>query len=136
MKDGAQPVFKKKQNVPFAALEQINKELGRLEQAGILSKTDFSEWTAPTVHLNKKTNLIRICVDFSTGLNDALQDHHYPLLNPEEIFNTLNGGKIFSKIDLLNVYLQIEVDEESSKLLCSKHIVNLIRIWKRFVQIY
>ena len=34
MKDGAQPVFKKKRNVPFAALEQINKELDRLEQAG------------------------------------------------------------------------------------------------------
>ena len=27
VKDGAQPVFKKKRNVPFAALEQINKEL-------------------------------------------------------------------------------------------------------------
>ena len=36
MKDGAQPVFKKKRNVFFAALEQINKELDRLEQAGIL----------------------------------------------------------------------------------------------------
>ena len=31
MKDGAQPVFKKKRNVPFTALEQINKELDRLE---------------------------------------------------------------------------------------------------------
>ena len=30
VKDGAQPVFKKKQNVPFAALEQINEELDRL----------------------------------------------------------------------------------------------------------
>ena len=43
VKDGAQPVFKKKRNVPFAALEQINKELDRLEQAGILSKINFSE---------------------------------------------------------------------------------------------
>ena len=45
VKDGA----KKKRNVPFAALEQINKELDRLEQAGNLSKTDFSEWAASTV---------------------------------------------------------------------------------------
>ena len=36
MKDGAQPIFKKKRNIPFAALEQINKELDRLGQAGIL----------------------------------------------------------------------------------------------------
>ena len=87
MKDGAQPVFKKKRNVPFAALEQINKELDRLEQAGILSKTDFSKWAAPTVHVKKKSNQIQICADFSTGLNDALKNHHYPLPSLEEIFN-------------------------------------------------
>ena len=50
----------------------------------------------------KKWNQIRVCADFSTGLNDALQDHHYPLSSPEEIFNKLNGGKKFSKIDLEN----------------------------------
>ena len=65
----------------------------------------------------QKSNQTRICADFSTGLNDALQDHHYPLPSPEEIFNKLNGGKIFPKIDLSDAYLQIEVDEESSKLL-------------------
>ena len=54
VKDGAQLVFKKKRNVPFAALEQIDKELDRLEQAGILSKTDFSELAAPTVYLKKE----------------------------------------------------------------------------------
>ena len=53
MKDGVQPVFKKKRNVSFAALEQINKELDRLEQAGILSKTDFGEWAAHTVHVKR-----------------------------------------------------------------------------------
>ena len=56
MKDGVQPVFKKKRNVPFAALEQINNEFDRFEQAGILSKTDFSEWAAPTIHVKKKSN--------------------------------------------------------------------------------
>ena len=90
VRDSAQPVLKKKQNVPFAALEQINKELDRLKQAGILSKTDFSEWAVPTVRVKKKSNQIRICADFSTGLNNALQDNHYPLPSPEEIFNKLN----------------------------------------------
>ena len=90
MKDGAQPVFKKRRNVPFAALGQIHKELDRLEQAGILTKTDFSEWAAPTVHVKKKSNQIRICADIYIGLNDAFQDHHYALPSPEEIFNKLN----------------------------------------------
>ena len=49
-----------------------------------------------------------------------MQDYHYPLpiQSPEEIFNKLNGGKIFSKINLSDTYLQIEVNEERSKLLC------------------
>ena len=132
VKDGAQPVFKKKLNVPFAALEQINKELDRLEQGGILSKTDFNEWVAPTVHVKKKSNQIRICADFSTGLNDALQDHHYPQPSAEEIFNKLNGGKIFSKIDPSDAYLQIKVDEKSSKLLC----INTHRALYQHPQIY
>ena len=99
------PYLKKKRNILFVALEQINKELDRLERAGILSKTDFSEWTAPTVYERKKSDQIWVCADFSTGLNQTLKDHHYPLPSPEKIFNKLNGGKIFSKIDLSEVYL-------------------------------
>ena len=36
---------------------------------------------------------------------------------PEEGFNKLNGGKVFSKIDLIEAYLRIPVEENSSKLL-------------------
>ena len=116
VKDNAKPILKKKTKNPF--LEQINEELDRLEKACILSKTDFSEWAALKVYVRKKSHQIRVCTDFSTGLNQALKDHHYPLPRPEEIFNKLNGSKIFSKIDLSGAYLQIDVDENSSKLLC------------------
>ena len=66
----------------------------------------------------KKWKEIRICADFSTGLNAALKDYHYPLPSTEEIFAKLNGGRFFSKIDLSDTYLQIPVEEEFSKLLC------------------
>ena len=67
----------------------------------------------------KKKNLkIRVCADFSTGLNAALKDCHYPLPCLEDIFAELNGGKFFSIIDISDAYLQILVEEESSKLLC------------------
>ena len=44
-------IFKKKRNVPFAALEQIDEELDRLENVCFLFKTDFSEWAAPKVYV-------------------------------------------------------------------------------------
>ena len=66
----------------------------------------------------KKSKEIWVRADFSTGLNAALKDYHYPLPSPEEFFNKLNGGKVFSKIDLGEAYLQIPIEENSSKLLC------------------
>ena len=85
---------------------------------GILLKVEFSEWAAPTVYIRKKSKEIRVCADFSTGLNAALKDYHYSLPSLEEVFNELNGGKVFSKIDLGEAYLQIPIEENSSKLLC------------------
>ena len=104
--------------MPFASTEKINQELDRLVNTGILSKEEFNEWAAPTVYIRKKSKEIRVCADFSTGLNAALKDYHNPLPCPEEVFNKLNGGKVFSKIDLIEAYLQIPVEENSSKLLC------------------
>ena len=84
-KENRRPIFRKKRNVPFAATEEINKELDRLVNRGILSKVEFSEWVAPTVYIRKKSKEIRVCADFSTGLNAALKDYHYPLPSPEEV---------------------------------------------------
>ena len=51
------------------------------------------------------------------GLNSSLKTLNYPQLCPGNIFANLNGGKVFSKIDLSDAYLQIEVDKSSKKLL-------------------
>ena len=118
LKENTRPIFRKKGNISFAATEEINKELDRLVNMGILSKVEFSEWAAPTVYIRKKSKEIRVCADFSIGLNAALKDYHYPFSGLEEVFNKLNRGKVFSKIDLSNTYLQIPVEENSSKLLC------------------
>ena len=85
---------------------------------GILPKVEFSKWAAPTVYIRKKCKETQVCADFSTGLNAALKDYHYSLPSPEEVFNKLNRGKVFSKIDLSEAYLQIPVEENSSKLFC------------------
>ena len=73
---------------------------------------------APAVYIRKKSNEIRVCADFSTGLNAALKDYNYPLPSPSEVFTKLNGGVYFSKIDLSEAYLQIPMEENSSELLC------------------
>ena len=118
LKKNATPVFRRKRNVPFASQEHIEKELDRLVENDILTKVEHSEWAAPVVYVKKKSREIRMCADFSTGLNDALEDYCYPLPTPEDIFSKLNGGKLFTKIDLSDAYLQVPVDDSCSDLLC------------------
>lgn len=103
--------------MPFLALDPINNELNRLEKVGVVSKIDYSEWASPTVYIKKRNNKIRVCADFSKGLNKSLKQHIYPLPNPEEIFAKLKVGNFFKKLDLSDAYLQLLVDEDCSRLL-------------------
>ena len=65
----------------------------------------------------EKNNKIRICADYSTGLNDCLKEINYHLPTAEEIFANLNGRRIFSKLDLSEAYLKIPVEEKCTELL-------------------
>ncbi|CAI2738976.1 unnamed protein product [Dicrocoelium dendriticum] len=114
---GIRPVFCPKRPVPYAAVAAVDAELSRLESMGVISPVTYSAWAAPIVVIRKANGSLRICADFSTGLNDALETHHYPLPVPEDLFTRLNGGKIFSKIDLSDAYLQVVVEDHSKELL-------------------
>ena len=117
LKQNVKPVFKPKRNVPFSSKVDIENELQRMQENGVVEKVDYSGWASPTVYVKKKNKKIRVCADFSTGLNDCLMDHSYPLPSPEDIFTKLNGEKFFSKIDLSEAYLQVKVSEECAKYL-------------------
>ncbi|PIC40682.1 hypothetical protein B9Z55_008338 [Caenorhabditis nigoni] len=47
LKPDAKPVFRKARPVPFAALPTVSEELDRLQQAGVISPVEHSEWAAP-----------------------------------------------------------------------------------------
>ncbi len=49
-------------------------------------------------------------------MNPALVVDQYPLPLPEDIFSTLEGGVLFSQLDLSQAYLQLELDEFSKEL--------------------
>lgn len=78
LKETVVPVFKPKRCMPFAVVEPISKNLTDSKFLGVISPTDYSECEIATVYVKKKNN-IRVCVDFSTGLNEfLLLLHIYP----------------------------------------------------------
>ena len=116
VKENVLPVFQLKRAVPYVSIEIIGKELERLEKLGVIEKPDYSPWAALVVSIKKNTK-IRICTDYSTGLNDCLKEINNPLPTVKEIFAKLNGRHKFSKLGLSEAYLQIPIDEKCVELL-------------------
>lgn len=117
VKPDTRPVFRPNRPVPYAAQPIVEAELNRLQSEGIIQCVHFSKWAAPIFVVKKGNGKVRICADFSTGLNSILENHQYPLPLPEDLFTKLNGGKWFAKLDLADAYLQVPVTEECITLL-------------------
>ena len=88
----------------------------KLQQQGAITPVKFSDWAAPIVPVIKTDGNIRICSDYKVTVNPVVKLDIYPLPRVEDLFSQLAGGKIFSKLDLLHAYQQIELDEASKKL--------------------
>ena len=116
LKENVMPVFRPKRQVPYALVEIIDKELERLEKLGIIEQLIIASGLLQ-LYMSKQKKKIRICADYSTGLNDRLKEVNYPLPTAEEIFANLKGGWIFSQLDLSEAYLQIPVEGKCSELL-------------------
>ena len=109
----AKPTFCKPRKVPFA-LEAVSLELKRLEN-GVIESIPYSDWASPIVIVPKADGQVRICGDFKKTVNPFIHTAQYPLPNPEELFQKLQGGQLFTKLDLKAAYLQMELDDESKK---------------------
>ena len=110
------PRFCRPRSVPFALRAKVDKELERLERAGVIEPVQFSDWAAPIVPVLKHDNTVRICGDYKITMNKAAQTDSYPLPRIDDLFVSLAGGQTFSKRDLAHAYQQLELDDESKKL--------------------
>ena len=69
LKEDAVPKFVKPRPVPFSRMEAVDKELHRLEDLGIITRVDHSEWATPIVVLQKPNGKVRICGDYKVTVN-------------------------------------------------------------------
>ena len=109
LKDSAQPKFLNSRPIPFSRLDAVNEALNRLSNQGVIKNVDFSEWATPIIVVMKSNDKVRICGDYRLTVNPQLMVQHHPIPRVEELFARMNGSKIFSKLDLADAYLQIEL---------------------------
>ena len=102
----AHPKFCKAHSVPYALKSAVDDEYDRLEREGIIGKVEFSEWATPIVHIPKADNTTHSCGDYAVTVNPQLRVPYYPIPLPDDVFQKLWGGKLFSKLDIKNAYQQ------------------------------
>ena len=91
----AQPKFHRPRSVLFVLKEAIERELDRLEMAGVIEKTTHCNWAAPIVVVPKKDGTVQLCGDYKVSVNQTLVVDKYPLPKPSDMFATLAGGSGF-----------------------------------------
>ena len=73
LKKDAVPVFAKPYEVPFAKLNEVEKELDKWVKEGVVKPVKYSAWASPMVSVLKKSGDIRLCVDFKKTLNPKIR---------------------------------------------------------------
>ena len=115
MDPDAKPRFFKPRKLPYAMMSIVEEELTRLQTLGIIEPVKFSRWAAPIVPVLKEDNTARICGDYKLTVNQCSTLEEYPLPRVEDLFATLSGGKLFTKLDMSQAYQQLQLDEESKE---------------------
>nr|KAG5703027.1 hypothetical protein BaRGS_016188 [Batillaria attramentaria] len=122
-KSDAKPVFHKARPVPFALRDDLTKGYEEGIAKGVWKPVQLNDYGTPVVPIRKTNGAgalkpkLRICGDYSVGINDQLADHRHPIPLPEELMQKLGGGFGYTKIDLADAYNQIKLAPESQRRL-------------------
>lgn len=117
LKENVIPSFFKARPIPFSLMAKADEEIEKLVSEGILTKVNRSEWATPIVPVVKSNGSIRICGDFRLTVNKNLKVDNHPLPTVDELFHSLAGGQKFTKLDLSQAYLHMEVHPDDRHLL-------------------
>ena len=106
-------VAQKARQIPFHLHKKVELKLKTMEERKIIEKVDGpTPWLSPLVLIPKKNGEVRICVDMLQA-NKAITHERYPTPTIDDLIHTLNGARIFSKLDLRSGYHQLTLAPES-----------------------
>ena len=96
--------------MPTNDLEEIKKQIEELLEKGYIRRSS-SPWGAPVLLVEKKDGSLRMVIDYR-ALNEVSIKNKYPLPMINDLFDQLQGAKVFSKTDLRSEYHQLKIREQ------------------------
>ena len=107
---GTAPISKPPHILARPELGELKDQLQEYLDKGYI-RPSTSPWGAPVLLVKKKDGGKRLCIDYR-GLNSVTIKNKYPLPRIDDLFDQLNGAKVFSKLDLRSGYHQVKVRKD------------------------
>ena len=92
-----------------AELRELKAQLEELLSKGFI-RPSISPWEAPVLFVKRKDGSLQLCIDYRQ-LNRVTIRNQYPLPRIDELFDQLQGSRVYSEIDLRSGYHQLRVQE-------------------------
>ena len=105
--DNLPPKYQPEHCIPFAAHEEIARQLYQMQQQGIISPSS-SPWASPVVLVHKKDGVLHFCID-SRQLNAVTKADVFPLPHIYNLLDQLGKSKFFTTLDLGAGYWQVQM---------------------------
>ena len=99
---GTEPISIPPYRMTPAELKELKAQLEELLNKGFI-RPSTSPWGAPVLFVKKKDGSLWLCIDYRQ-LNRATIRDQYPLSLIDELFDQLQGSRVYSKIDLRSGY--------------------------------
>ena len=111
---GTEPISRAPYRMAPVELKELKVQIEEMVNKGFV-RPRTSPWGALVLFVNKKDGSMRLCIDYRE-LNKVTIHNQYPLPRIDDLFDQLQGAKVFSKIDLRSGYHQLRLhDHDVSK---------------------
>ena len=107
---GTEPISKAPYRMAPLELKELKVQMEELVSKGFV-RPSTSPWGAPVLFVKKRDGSLRLCIDYRE-LNKMTIRNQYPLPRIDDLFDQLQGAKVFSKIDLRSGYHQLKIRSE------------------------
>ena len=105
------PIYQRPRHFPPPVISEIEEQCEELERVGVIEPSE-SEWNSPIVPVRKPDGKLRMCIDYRR-VNEVTVKDRFPMRVVSECVYSMNGMKVFTKMDLVRGYYQMPIAEES-----------------------
>ena len=115
--EGAVPKQDVPRTVPVALRDDLKKKLHEMEQKGHIANVDEpTDWVSSAVYVKKRNGQLRVRLDPRELNKHVKKKKKLCLPTIDDVTSRLAKAQVFTVLDAKDGFLQVKLDEDSSKL--------------------